>query len=34
MKMKFDIRLATWLANSTMLTDAMKQTKLSKFLQG
>jgi hypothetical protein len=34
MKMKFDIRLATWLTNSTMLTDAMKQTKLSKFLQG
>jgi hypothetical protein len=31
LKMKFDIRLTTWLENSTMLTDAMKQTKLNKF---
>jgi len=31
LKEKFDIRLETWLGNSTLLTDALKQTKITRF---
>jgi len=31
LKEKFDIRLGTWLENSALLTDALKQTKITRF---
>jgi hypothetical protein len=31
LKEKFDIQLKTWLNNSTLLTDEMKQTKMTRF---
>ena len=31
LKEKFDIQLKTWLNNSTLLTDELKQTKLTRF---